>query len=180
MYIVLYSLQSTSIYVISPYTTASLIPVWQTREKSLKVPPWGKSRAQICCKSQHISTTYRSMDVSTGFGIMSCLLFHVLTVWRFFMPSVLRCPQDAPFSTKRDAPFFITKQVRWGGRFSCSSLLGQGDPWSGESQEKPSLLAQMPRLRNAAVLGQAGTSIYHQQLKQVPWLASQKEACGSH
>lgn len=37
---------------------------------------------------------------------------------------------------------------------------GRGHPWSGESHERPGLLAQMPRLRNAAGLGQAGTGIY--------------------
>lgn len=77
------------------------------------------------------------------------------------------------------SPPFTTKQVSCGGRFSYSFLLGQGDLWSGESQERPGLLAQRLRFRNAVGLSQADTVSTHQQLKQVPWLAFQRETHGS-
>lgn len=59
----------------------------------------------------------------------------------------------------------VRKQVSCGGRGQLFFSVGPtqpvaGDPWNGESKEAPGLLAQRPRLRNVAVLGQAGISIY--------------------
>lgn len=59
----------------------------------------------------------------------------------------------------------VRKQVSCGGRGQLFFPVGPtqpvaGDPWNGESKEAPGLLAQRPRLRNVAVLGQAGISIY--------------------
>lgn len=77
-----------------------------------------------------------------------------------------RVSPDAPRFTLLPLPshqsqsrYLVTAEI------SCSFLLaptslGQGDPWNGEFQEGPGLLAQRPTVRNVAVLGQAGTNIY--------------------
>lgn len=141
--------------MISPDTVASSIPIWQMRGKSLKVPPGGNSRAQICCRSQHTSTTYRSMDVSTGIGATA--------VPATPCPHSLRilhagCPEVPPMSIFPHP----SSESRWAEEAGPAVLpcWGRRHPWSGESHKRPGLLAQMPRPRNAAGLGQDGTGIY--------------------
>lgn len=134
------------------------------RAKCFNIPQGGKSRAQICCKSQHISTTSCSMDFSPGFGTHICMLFYVFLTWSFFMPSVPRFPKIHLSTPSLSATPSHKAGALWSQGLAvlcCSpTTLGQGYSWTAESQEGSGLLAQRPRLKNAGVLGQIGTSIY--------------------
>lgn len=69
-------------YDLTWYYT-SLILIWHMRGKRLKISQWGNSRAQICHKSQHISTTCCSMNLSSGCGTHMCACFSMCSHFEF-------------------------------------------------------------------------------------------------
>lgn len=117
--------------MISPDTVASSIPIWQMRGKVWRFPQEETAGPRFAANLSTLPPHITARMLVQALAPLLCLLLRVLTVWGFFMPAVLRCPQWASFPTLHQKAGEWRRQTQLFFPAGAGGILGVESPTRG-------------------------------------------------